>query len=138
MPQLLNDECIVPSLTSRGMPLDESRDYIAVGCDEISLHRHWARCNGGYINMAKILEITLGNGTDLRYKVPVFDPVEEKPENDFLPEGNDYTPSQSTIDTERILRIAGSLIAVLLIVVCLVNIFKPGKAKQKITDCTVP
>lgn len=81
MPQLLNDECIVPSLTSRGMPLDESRDYIAVGCDEISLHRHWARCNGGYINMAKILEITLGNGTDLRYKVPVFDPVEEKPEN---------------------------------------------------------
>ena len=92
MPQLLNDECIVSSLTSRGMPLEEARDYIAVGCDEISLHRHWARCNGGYINMAKILEITLGNGTDLRYGVSVFDPVERKPESfdAFMEQFNRY------------------------------------------------
>ena len=48
MPQLLNDDCIVPSLVEHGIPVREARDYIAVGCDEISVHGHWARCNGGY------------------------------------------------------------------------------------------
>jgi len=73
MPQLLNDECIVPSLVEHGIPLQEAREYIAVGCDEISVHRHWARCNGGYINLAKVLELTLGNGTDLKYSEALFD-----------------------------------------------------------------
>ena len=86
MPQLLNDECIIQALTDRGMPLMEARDYIAVGCDEISLHRHWARCNGGYINMAKILEITLGDGTDLKFNIQLFEPGKHTPEtfDEFL------------------------------------------------------
>lgn len=77
MPQLVNDECIIPGLVDSGMPLAEAREYIAVGCDEISVHRHWARCNGGYINLAKILELTLGNGTDLKYGIKLFDAWEE-------------------------------------------------------------
>lgn len=65
MPQILNDELIVRSLVEHGMPLDAARDYIPVGCDEITVHGHWARCNGGYVNFAKALELTLGEGTDL-------------------------------------------------------------------------
>lgn len=80
MPQLLNDECIVPSLVEHGIPLDEARDYIAIGCDEIAVHRHWARCNGGYINLAKVLELALGNGTDLKYGVPLLPPENTPPE----------------------------------------------------------
>jgi formate C-acetyltransferase len=67
MPQILNDELIIDSLVQRGIPLAEARDYIPVGCDEITAHGHWGRCNGGYLNFAKVLEVTLGGGKDLRY-----------------------------------------------------------------------
>lgn len=81
MPQLLNDECIVPSLVAHGIPLEEAREYIAVGCDEISVHRHWARCNGGYINLAKVLELAMGNGTDLKYGISLLAPDGAEPQN---------------------------------------------------------
>lgn len=67
MPQILNDELIINSLTKHDIPLQEARDYIPVGCDEVTVHRHWARCNGGYLNFAKVLEVTLGEGRDLLY-----------------------------------------------------------------------
>ncbi|MGE4484807.1 MAG: formate C-acetyltransferase/glycerol dehydratase family glycyl radical enzyme [Oscillospiraceae bacterium] len=81
MPQLLNDECIIPSLVEHGISLTEARDYIAVGCDEITVHRHWARCNGGYINLAKILELSIGNGSDLKYGVPLFVKDTQEPQS---------------------------------------------------------
>ncbi len=62
MPQLLNDELIIPSLVQRGIPIEEARDYIPVGCDEITVDGTWGRCNGGYLNFAKVLELTLNNG----------------------------------------------------------------------------
>ena len=62
------------SFSTCGIPLQEARDYIAVGCDEISVHGHWARCNGGYINLPKVLELTLGNGTDPKSGVSMFHP----------------------------------------------------------------
>ncbi len=65
MPQILNDELIIRSLREKGMNLSDARDYIPVGCDEITVHGHWARCNGGYVNFAKALELTLGEGRDL-------------------------------------------------------------------------
>ena len=67
MPQVLNDEVIVPALVARGMHLAEARDYIPVGCDEITVHRQWGRCNGGYLNFAKVLEATLNGGRDIRH-----------------------------------------------------------------------
>jgi len=68
MPQLLNDDLIIPSLIKQGIPEEEAREYIPVGCDEITVHRHWGRCNGGYLNFAKVLETTLGEGKDSLYK----------------------------------------------------------------------
>lgn len=79
MPQVLNDACIIPSLVEHGIPLREARDYIPVGCDEISVHRHWARCNGGYINLAKLLEIALNHGSDIKYGIPLLEPDSVQP-----------------------------------------------------------
>jgi pyruvate formate-lyase/glycerol dehydratase family glycyl radical enzyme len=62
MPQLLNDELIIPALLNKGIPLAEARDYIPVGCDEITVSGMWGRCNGGYVNLAKALELALTNG----------------------------------------------------------------------------
>jgi len=65
MPQVLNDEVIIPSLMNYGIPLKVAREYIPVGCDEITVPKMWGRCNGGYVNFAKVLEITINNGRDL-------------------------------------------------------------------------
>ena len=67
MPQILNDELIIPSLLNKGFPLYLARDYIPIGCDELSVAGHWGRCNGGYVNFAKILEVTMGGGHDIKY-----------------------------------------------------------------------
>ena len=76
MPQLLNDDLIVPALVKRGIPEEEAREYIPVGCDEITVHRHWGRCNGGYLNFAKVLEMTLGEGTDVLYQNEIGRPLQ--------------------------------------------------------------
>lgn len=62
MPQLLNDEVIIPALLDKGIDLKLARDYIPVGCDEITVRRHWGRCNGGSLNFAKALELALHDG----------------------------------------------------------------------------
>jgi pyruvate formate-lyase/glycerol dehydratase family glycyl radical enzyme len=64
MPQILNDEVIIPGLLKidSRISLSEARNYIPVGCDEIAVKGMWARSNGGYLNFAKVLELTLNNG----------------------------------------------------------------------------
>ncbi|MBW1960748.1 MAG: glycyl radical protein, partial [Deltaproteobacteria bacterium] len=62
MPQILNDEVIIAGLERIGIELEEARDYIPVGCDEITVDGMWGRCNGGYLNFVKILESLLNNG----------------------------------------------------------------------------
>jgi len=62
MPQIANDEVFIPSLLRLGVPLADSRDYGIVGCIEATPKNTWGRYNGGYINLAKIVELTLTNG----------------------------------------------------------------------------
>jgi len=62
MPQIANDDVFVPSLLRLGVPLKEARDYGIVGCIEATPKNTWGRYNGGYINLAKIVELTLTNG----------------------------------------------------------------------------
>ncbi len=62
MPQILNDEVIIPGLQRIGIDLETARDYIPVGCDEITVDGMWGRCNGGYLNLPKVLEGMLNNG----------------------------------------------------------------------------
>lgn len=67
IPFFFNDEALIPALTAKGIPLEEARDYAAIGCIEITLPgkasphavSHW-------INLLKVLELALNDGRDLR------------------------------------------------------------------------
>ena len=62
MPQLMNDAICIPALERVGIPAGEARDYAPIGCVEINVVGGWGRENGGYLNLAKVLEYTIGNG----------------------------------------------------------------------------
>jgi pyruvate formate-lyase/glycerol dehydratase family glycyl radical enzyme len=62
MPQVFNDEVIIPSLLTRGFNIGQAREYAEVGCVENAVLGTWARENGGYLNLLKILELALTNG----------------------------------------------------------------------------
>jgi pyruvate formate-lyase/glycerol dehydratase family glycyl radical enzyme len=62
MPQIANDEVFVTALTNIGVSLQDARDYIPVGCVEAAPVNAWGRCNGGYTNLTKIIELALNNG----------------------------------------------------------------------------
>lgn len=62
MPQITNDEVVVLALTGIGISLREARDYVPIGCVETAPPNVWGRLNGGYLNLAKIVELALNNG----------------------------------------------------------------------------
>jgi formate C-acetyltransferase len=65
MPAYYNDEVIIPALVSRGLTLEDARDYGIIGCVE---PQKGGRTEGwhdaAFFNMAKVLEITINNGYD--------------------------------------------------------------------------
>ncbi len=71
MPAMYNDEIAIPSLTMRGISLEDAREYYGViGCVEMGIQGKLnAFANSGYFNLAKTMEITLHDG---------FDPVSQK------------------------------------------------------------
>jgi formate C-acetyltransferase len=62
MPQIVNDELFVPAITNLGVPVTEARNYVPVGCVETAPLNAWGRCNGGYFNLTKIVELALSDG----------------------------------------------------------------------------
>ncbi|SBW07462.1 putative Formate acetyltransferase 2 [uncultured delta proteobacterium] len=71
MPQVVNDERVVPALERYGIPLSEARDYIPAGGSVVTVGSHWGRCHGGCLNIAKVLEVTLGDGRDILFGSPL-------------------------------------------------------------------
>ncbi len=74
VPQIINDEAIIPSLMGQlGMTLKEARNYADVGCQEnqsdpntalgADAHGHQ---NAGYFNLVKPIELALNNGVNPR------------------------------------------------------------------------
>jgi formate C-acetyltransferase len=65
LPAFFNDDAIVPVLQNMGVPLSEARGYAEVGCVEPQVP---GRTNGyypaGFLNLGKLLSLTLHNGTD--------------------------------------------------------------------------
>lgn len=62
-PAFYNDEVIIPSLISRGVDIEDARDYAIVGCVEPQASGKtdgWF--DAAFFNLAKVLEITLNNG----------------------------------------------------------------------------
>ncbi len=65
MPGIFNDEVIIPLMTDKGTDPSEAHDYSILGCVEpIMAGKSDPRPNIGYVNLPKILEITLNNGID--------------------------------------------------------------------------
>jgi pyruvate formate-lyase/glycerol dehydratase family glycyl radical enzyme len=65
-PALFNDAVIVPGLVDYGVPVEVARDHAQVGCVETflpGLGAPWTDC---YLNLAKCLELALGDGRDMR------------------------------------------------------------------------
>ncbi|MFW9967248.1 MAG: glycyl radical protein [Candidatus Thorarchaeota archaeon] len=67
MPGLFNDEIIIALMKEKGTDHSEVHDYSILGCVEpIIGGKSDTRQNIGYVNLPKILEITLNNGRDPR------------------------------------------------------------------------
>jgi pyruvate formate-lyase/glycerol dehydratase family glycyl radical enzyme len=65
MPGLFNDDAIIPMMIEKGTESSEAYDYSILGCVEpIIGGKSDPRQNIGYVNLPKILEITLNNGKD--------------------------------------------------------------------------
>lgn len=63
LPAMYNDEVIIPALTNRGISLHDARGYGLIGCVEPSVpgkEQGWH--DAAFVNVAKILEITINNG----------------------------------------------------------------------------
>jgi pyruvate formate-lyase/glycerol dehydratase family glycyl radical enzyme len=63
MPQIVNDESIIPALKSAGIEHDDAMDYSVVGCVELSTQGNllgWS--DAAMFNMVKVLELTLNDG----------------------------------------------------------------------------
>ncbi len=65
-PGLYSDECIIPSLTNRGISYEDAVNWSVVGCVEPIIEgKQTYRPNGAaFINILKILELTLHGGRD--------------------------------------------------------------------------
>ena len=65
MPGLFNDDAIIPMMIEKGTDSSEVHEYSVLGCVEpIIGGKSDPRQNIGYVNLPKILEITLNNGQD--------------------------------------------------------------------------
>jgi len=63
MPQVFNDESIVPALMARGISREDALNYAIVGCVELTTHGNalgWS--DAAMFNMVKALELTINNG----------------------------------------------------------------------------
>ena len=60
IPQIFNDEAVVPAFLNRGVSLEDARDYAVVGCVELSIPgRTYGLHDIAMFNLLKVMEISL-------------------------------------------------------------------------------
>ena len=65
IPFFFNDEQIIAALVDKGIPIEEARDYAAIGCVEITIPgRSFPHAVSHMMNVAKCLELALHDGFD--------------------------------------------------------------------------
>ncbi len=79
LPAYYNDEVIIPSLQSRGLSLEDAREYNIIGCVEpqkAGKTEGWH--DAAFFNMCRPLELVFSQGKDKGVQIgPVTKPVEE-------------------------------------------------------------
>ncbi|OON95724.1 MAG: formate acetyltransferase [Epulopiscium sp. Nele67-Bin005] len=62
-PKLFNDAPTIKAMMKKGMPLEEARDYVVVGCVEPSLPgKEFGWHDAAYVNTAKMMEMVINGG----------------------------------------------------------------------------
>ena len=65
IPFLFNDDAIVPALVAKGIPIEDARDYAAIGCVEITIPgKANPHAVSHMMNLAKCFELALNDGKD--------------------------------------------------------------------------
>lgn len=65
LPAYYNDEVIIPSLMSRGLTLEDAREYNIIGCVEPQkAGKTWGWHDAAFFNMCRPLELVFSNGVD--------------------------------------------------------------------------
>lgn len=63
MPQIVNDESIIPALRKIGIESEDSLNYVLVGCVELSTQGNYLGwSDAAMFNLVKVLELTLNDG----------------------------------------------------------------------------
>ena len=66
MPQVFNDEAVIPALMSHGVERKHAMDYAIVGCVELTTHGNaLAWSDAAMFNLLKVLELTINHGYDM-------------------------------------------------------------------------
>ena len=71
-PAYYNDEVIIPALMSRGVSLEDARDYNIIGCVEPQKSgKTWGWHDAAFFNMCRPLELVFSNGMDKGAQISV-------------------------------------------------------------------
>ena len=72
LPAYYNDEVIIPSMMSRGISLEDARDYNIIGCVEPQAgHKTDGWHDAAFFNMCRPLELVFSNGMDKGVQVSI-------------------------------------------------------------------
>lgn len=64
MPEVFNDEAIIPAVLNQGISLEEARDYAPVGCVEFPVLGADAKTNIALFNLCRVLELVLKENSE--------------------------------------------------------------------------
>lgn len=71
-PAYYNDEVIIPSLMSRGVSLEDARDYNIIGCVEPQkAGKTWGWHDAAFYNMCRPMELVFTNGVDCGEQISI-------------------------------------------------------------------
>jgi len=62
-PKIFSDQVIIPTMQKRGITLEDARNYVIVGCVELSVPgREYGWHDSAYFSIARVLELALNDG----------------------------------------------------------------------------
>ncbi len=72
LPAYYNDEVIIPALVSRGLTIEDARDYNIIGCVEPQKSgKTWGWHDAAFFNMCRPLELVFSSGVDKGKQISV-------------------------------------------------------------------
>lgn len=74
MPSMFNDEVVIGAMEGLNIPLNDARDYCAIGCVETGIQGKYGHRATGmtYVNWGKLLELLVNNGMDPKTEIQLL------------------------------------------------------------------